>query len=231
MLEAVSNTPPQTQTQTTEQSASDSAQQAANENFDLFISLLTTQLQNQDPLDPVDTSEMTNQLVQFSSVEQAIATNANLEELIALTNSQSSDNSVQYIGKEVEALSTARDFKEGANSEWRYSVAEDSPDVTLTVIDSSGASVYSETLSQDAGTHDFSWDGSLDEGGTASEGTYFLSVTANDAAGEPVNTDVRTFGTVDTVDFTSDPPILLIDGLPVSLTSVTSVSEPKNEGS
>ncbi len=231
MLEAVSNTPPQTQTQTTEQSASESAQQAANENFDLFISLLTTQLQNQDPLDPVDTSEMTNQLVQFSSVEQAIATNSNLEELITLTSSQSSDNAVQYIGKEVEALSTARDFKEGGASEWRYSVAEDSPEVTLTIIDSSGASVYSETLSQNAGTHNFSWDGSLDEGGTASEGTYFLSVTANDAAGEPVNTDVRTFGTVDTVDFTSDPPILLIDGLPVSLTSVTSVSEPKNEGS
>ncbi len=229
MLEAVSNTPPQTQTQTTEQSASATAQQAADENFDLFISLLTTQLQNQDPLDPVDTSEMTNQLVQFSSVEQAIATNANLEELIALTNSQTSDNAVQYIGKEVEALSTARDFAEGGTSDWRYSVAEDSPEVTLTIIDSSGASVYTETRSADAGTHDFSWDGTLDEGGTASDGTYFLSVTANDADGEPVNTDVRTFGTVDTVDFTSDPPILLVDGLPISLSSVTSVSEPKKD--
>ncbi len=230
MLEAVSNTQPVTQAQATETSASQSAQEAADENFNLFLSLLTTQLQNQDPLDPMDTGEMTNQLVQFSSVEQSIATNSNLEELIALTNSQSSDNAVQYIGKEVEALSTAREFKDGETSDWRFSIAEDSPEVKISIVDSSGAAVYSETLSEDAGTHDFSWDGSLDEGGTAAEGTYFLSVTALDADGEPVNTDVRTFGIVDTVDFTSNPPILLVDGLPVSLTSVTSVSEPKDEG-
>ncbi|HBM88111.1 MAG: flagellar hook capping FlgD N-terminal domain-containing protein [Parvibaculaceae bacterium] len=231
MLEAVSNTQPVTQAQTTETSASQSAKEAADENFNLFLSLLTTQLQNQDPLDPMDTGEMTNQLVQFSSVEQSIATNSNLEELISLTNSQSSDNAVQYIGKEVEALSTAREFKDGGTSDWRFSIAEDSPEIKISIVDSSGASVYSETLSEDAGTHDFSWNGSLDEGGTAADGTYFLSVTALDADGEPVNTDVRTFGTVDTVDFTSNPPILLVDGLPVSLTSVTSVSEPKDEGS
>lgn len=230
MLEAVSNAQPATQAQTTQTSASQSAQEAADENFNLFLSLLTTQLQNQDPLDPMDTGEMTNQLVQFSSVEQSIATNSNLEELIALTNSQSSDNAVQYIGKEVEALSTAREFKDGSTSDWRFSIAEDSPEVKISIVDSSGAGVYTETLSEDAGTHDFSWDGSLDEGGTAADGTYFLSVTALDADGEPVNTDVRTFGTVDTVDFTSNPPILLVDGLPVSLTSVTSVSEPKDEG-
>ncbi|WOF74877.1 hypothetical protein QMT40_002537 [Parvibaculaceae bacterium PLY_AMNH_Bact1] len=231
MLEAVSNTPPPSQTQATETSASNSAKEAADKNFDLFLSLLTTQLQNQDPLDPMDTGEMTNQLVQFSSVEQSIATNSNLEELISLTNAQSSDNAVQYIGKEVEALSTAREFKQDGTADWRFSVAEDSPEIKIAVIDSSGASVYSETVTKDAGTHDFSWDGSVDEGGTASDGTYFLSVTAVDADGEPVNTDVRTFGTVDTVDFTSNPPILLVDGLPVSLTSVTSVSEPKDEGS
>ncbi len=231
MLEAVSNAQPVTQTQTTEQSASSAAQQAANENFDLFLSLLTTQLQNQDPLDPMDTGEMTNQLVQFSSVEQSIATNANLEELIALTNAQSSDTAVQYIGKQVEALSTGRNFKEGQTADWRFSVAEDAPEITLKVVDSSGAVVYTETRSEDAGTHDFSWNGSEDEGGTAADGTYFLSVTAVDADGEAVNTDVRTFGTVDSVDFTANPPVLLIDGLPVSVTSVTSVSEPKQEGS
>ncbi len=231
MLEAVSNAPPVTQSPTTDTSAAASAKQAADENFDLFLSLLTTQLQNQDPLDPMDTGEMTNQLVQFTSVEQSIATNANLEELIALTNSQSSDNAVQYIGKDVEALSTARAFKDGETSEWRFSVAEKSPEITISIIDSTGASVYSETRSEDAGTHDFSWDGSLTEGGTAADGTYFLSVTALDADGEAVNTDVRTFGTVDSVDFTSNPPILMVDGLPVSLTSITAVSDVKEEAS
>jgi len=229
MLEAVSNTVPVAQAPTTETSASASAKQAADENFDLFLSLLTTQLQNQDPLDPMDTSEMTSQLVQFTSVEQTIATNSNLEELIALTNSQSSDNAVQYIGKDIEALSTARTLKEGETAEWRFSVAEKSPEITISIVDSTGASVYKETRSEEAGTHDFSWDGSLDEGGTAADGTYFLAVTATDADGEPVNTDVRTFGTVDSVDFTASPPILMVNGLPVSLTSVTAVSQAKEE--
>jgi flagellar basal-body rod modification protein FlgD len=225
MLEAVSNTVPVAQAPTTDTSASATAKQAADENFDLFLSLLTTQLQNQDPLDPMDTSEMTSQLVQFTSVEQTIATNSNLEELIALTSSQSSDNAVQFIGKDIEALSTARTLNEGETAEWRFSVAEKSPEITISIVDSSGASVYKETRSEDAGTHDFSWDGSLEDGGTAADGTYFLSVSATDADGEPVNTDVRTFGTVDSVDFTTNPPILMVDGLPVSLTSVTAVSQ------
>lgn len=159
MLEAVSNTVPVAQAPTTDTSASATAKQAADENFDLFLSLLTTQLQNQDPLDPMDTSEMTSQLVQFTSVEQTIATNSNLEELIALTSSQSSDNAVQFIGKDIEALSTARTLKEGETADWRFSVAEKSPEITISIVDSSGASVYKETRSEDAGTHDFSWDG------------------------------------------------------------------------
>ncbi len=155
MVDAVSSILPTT----TNDAASTTAANALNENFDLFLSLLTTQLQNQDPLDPMDTSEMTSQLVQFSSVEQTIATNTNLEQLIALTKSQTSGNAVDYIGKEVEALSTASKIANGGSTSWRYSLANPSSEVTLTVIDSSGAAVYTETMANDAGTFDFTWDG------------------------------------------------------------------------
>lgn len=208
------------------QTASSQAAEAVNENFDLFLSLLTTQLQNQDPLDPMDTSEMTSQLVQFSSVEQTIATNTNLEQLISLTKSQTSGNAVDYIGKEVEALSTASKIANGGSTSWRYSLANTSPEVTLNVIDSSGSVVYSETLANDAGTFDFAWDGKETDGSPAPDGTYFLTASAVDAEGAAIQTDVRTKGIVDSVDFTSDPPILMIGNIPVSLDNVTSVTTP-----
>ena len=215
---------------TASETASNTAAKALDENFDLFLALLTTQLKHQNPLDPMDTSEMTSQIVQFTSVEQTIATNANLEALIAVSRAQSSEGSVEYIGKEVEALSQAGKFVEGETTEWRYSVAEDSPEVTLTIVDSNGSAVHVETISADEGTHDYSWDGSLDDGGTASEGTYFLSVKAIDDADDPVQTDVRIVGIVDSVDFTVDPPALLVNSIPVRVSDVTSVTTPTNEG-
>jgi len=215
---------------TISETASNTAAQALNENFDLFLALLTTQLQNQNPLDPMDTSEMTSQIVQFTSVEQTIATNSNLETLIALNRSQSSESSVGYIGKEVEALSQAAKFTEGERTEWRFSLAEDSPEVKMTIVDSNGSAVYTETISADEGTHDFSWDGSLDDGGTASDGTYFLSVQAIDDDGGTVQTDVRIVGIVNSVDFTVDPPALLVNSIPVRVTDVTSVTTAPSGG-
>lgn len=229
MPDAVSSILPQPTTANataSNQAASTTAADSLNENFDLFLSLLTTQLQNQDPLDPMDTSEMTSQLVQFTSVEQTIATNTNLEQLISLTRSQTSGNAVDYIGKEVEALSTASKIANGGSTSWRYSLANPSSEVTLSVIDSNGTAVYSETLANDAGTFDFTWNGTETDGSRAPDGTYFLTASAVDSAGDPVQTDVRTKGIVDSVDFTSDPPILMIGNIPVSLDNVTSVTAP-----
>lgn len=204
-------------------SGSATAQQSLNKNFDLFLSLLTTQLQNQDPLDPTDTSEMTAQLVQFSSVEQTIATNSKLEELIALTQSQSSGRAVVYIGKTVEALASAQKLEDGGTANWRYSLAEDASEVVLTIADSKGAAVYSETLTAKAGTHDFAWNGKTSDGDDAAGGTYFLTLQAKDAAGEPVQTDTRISGIPTEVDFTTNPPVLIVNSIPVSLSDVTSV--------
>ena len=68
-------------------------------NFDTFLTLLTTQLQNQDPLSPMDSNQFTQQLVQFSQVEQQINSNKNLESLISLTKNQTSVDAVSYLGK------------------------------------------------------------------------------------------------------------------------------------
>ncbi|HZZ11369.1 MAG TPA: flagellar hook capping FlgD N-terminal domain-containing protein, partial [Paraburkholderia sp.] len=79
---------------------STASQQLAG-NFDTFLTLLTTQLQNQDPLSPMDSTQFTQQLVAFSGVEQQINTNNNLQSLIALNQSQQAASAVSYIGHSV----------------------------------------------------------------------------------------------------------------------------------
>src|SRR5215469_6276624 len=93
----VTSTTPPTQTPTPSVATSSKKQLSAN--FDTFLTLLTTQLQNQDPLQPMDSNQFTQQLVQFSQVEQQINSNQNLETLISATKNQTSQSAVSYLGK------------------------------------------------------------------------------------------------------------------------------------
>ena len=110
--------------------ATSPAQQASSlaggnlaQNFDDFIMLLVAQLKNQDPLDPISTNEFTNQIVQFASVEQAIATNTNLERMIALQRSNQITSAVGYLGKRIEAEGDTTALADGI-AEWNYSLPE-----------------------------------------------------------------------------------------------------------
>src|SRR5882757_10530021 len=94
-------------------------------NFDTFLTLLTTQLKNQDPLSPMDSSQFTQQLVQFSQVEQSINTNQNLESLISLTKARAASDAVSYLGKTVTLTDGTAGLKSG-QAQWGYSLASDS---------------------------------------------------------------------------------------------------------
>ena len=111
-------------------------------NFDTFLSLLTTQLQNQDPLDPLDTNEFTSQLVQFSSVEQQLKTNSYLQNLVQSTQNSQNNAAVSYIGKQVTSSGVDADLKNGAAT-WNFNLPQ-AANVTVTIKDSSGNQVYTE---------------------------------------------------------------------------------------
>jgi len=113
-------------------------------NFDTFLSLLTTQLQNQNPLDPLDTNQFTSQLVQFSSVEQELKTNDYLASLVQSTQNASANAAVSYIGKTVTSSGVDSDLKDGQAS-WSFNLPQ-AANVTVTIKDSSGNQVYSETI-------------------------------------------------------------------------------------
>jgi flagellar basal-body rod modification protein FlgD len=116
-------------------SAADQAQAALSDNYTMFLTLLTTQLKNQDPLDPMKSSEFTTQLTQMTGVEQAIQTNKNLEALISANVFQAANTAVGLIGKQVEATNPGALLKSGS-ADWTVNLAADAPSTTLQVIDS-----------------------------------------------------------------------------------------------
>lgn len=160
--------------------AASSSQNLAN-NFDTFITLLTAQLQNQDPLEPVDSTEFTNQLVQFSSVEQQIETNSALADLITLTANSQAASLSGYLGKTVEVQSATAEMSGEDGIEWLYTLPEGVESVTLSIQSEDGRIVYSETVGDTSvGEHEFQWDGTMSNGQLASAGTYSLLLGATD---------------------------------------------------
>jgi flagellar basal-body rod modification protein FlgD len=156
-----------------------SSSKSLADNFDTFITLLTAQLQNQDPLEPVDSTEFTNQLVQFSSVEQQIETNSALADLITLTANSQAASLSGYLGKTVEVQSATAELSGEDGIDWLYTLPEGVESVTLSVQSADGRIVYSEKVGDTSvGNHDFTWDGTMNNGQTASDGVYSLLIGA-----------------------------------------------------
>ncbi|MGB5092762.1 MAG: flagellar hook capping FlgD N-terminal domain-containing protein [Parvibaculum sp.] len=211
-------------------SSASSSASALSANYDMFLKLLTTQLQHQDPTDPMKSDEFTSQLVQYSSVEQQIQSNTNLETLIATSLMQNSNSAIGLIGKEVEGAGTGATLKEG-QANWSYNLATEAPTTTLEVVNSDGATVYSQEVEGDEGANTFAWDGKNLSGTDQPEGTYFLRITALAADGKSVAADTKTTGIVTNVDLSSTDPLLTVNGAQIRYSGITAVREPGATGS
>jgi flagellar basal-body rod modification protein FlgD len=201
-----------------------SAQNQLSSNFDTFLTLLTTQLQNQDPLSPMDSNQFTQQLVQFSQVEQQIDSNKNLESLISLSKTQSATNAVSYLGKTITVTDGTAALENGSSATWAYSLPGDAQTTKLMVTDSSGHAVYTATGETTSGLHAFSWDGKTSAGNTAPPGTYKLTVSATAADGTSLTSDIASQGVVSEVDLSGTEPNLMIGPLAVPLSKATLIS-------
>jgi flagellar basal-body rod modification protein FlgD len=187
------------------------------------LTLLTTQLQNQDPLDPMDTSEFTNQLVQYADVEQSIKTNDTLADILSLTSWNTNTLALSYVGKTVEYDSEYSALSDG-EANWNYELDDDASSVTLTVKDQNGNTVYTESGSADAGTHAFTWDGTDSDGNQLADGTYSLTVNALAANGAEIESSVTSLGKIDRVDTSGDEIALYVGDVAVTVDDIISLT-------
>jgi flagellar basal-body rod modification protein FlgD len=198
------------------------SRQGIADNFDTFLQLLTTQLKNQNPLDPLDTNAFTQQLVQFSSVEQQLKTNEFLSALVQANTNSVQTNAVNYIGKTVSAEGVRSELVNG-KAVWNFSL-DDAADTTVTIKDKDGNVVYTEQGELQAGVGQFTWDGKTSTGGKAPDGTYSISITGINAEGKTVPITTNFTGTVTGVDFTGSEPVLLIGPTRVNLSGVKAIT-------
>ena len=197
-------------------------------NFQTFLSLLTTQLRNQDPLSPVDSNEFTAQLTQMAGVEQQLLTNDLLTSLLRAQQGDGLTGASQYIGKDATAVWSATRFEDGEAS-WSYELAADATDVTLQVLDASGKVVWSGPAPDKTnGMHDFKWDGATTGGGQVDDGgVYTLKVLAKDGAGKDVDSQVLIRGRVTGVEMYDNTPFVIIGRSIMPVSSLIALEEQK----
>lgn len=191
-----------------------------------FLTLLVTELECQDPTDPMDNTEMVNQLTQYSQLDELTAMNEKLDTLTDDLSSMTSTNSISYLGKEVEASGYEVIKSDDEVSELYFELDEDAATVTCNIYDSSGSIVNTVTFTDvEAGTHSFSWDGTDSSGNTESDGTYTVLMSATDSSGEDIDVSTTTTGTVTGINNTDDGVVLTLDdGRTVNLVDVTYVT-------
>jgi flagellar basal-body rod modification protein FlgD len=200
-----------------------SARTRLSDNYDTFLVLLTAQLQNQDPLAPMDSTQFTQQLVQFSQVEQQIRTNEQLEGLVGQYQAASAGAALSYLGKDaiIEADET---YLTGGSAAWAYRLLENAAEMTIKVKDGQGRVVYETTnATRTGGEHLFTWDGSKSDGSTAADGVYQISIEATGEDGETMTPVVSVRETIMGVDFTGDSPVVITPAGTRELGSIRSV--------
>ena len=195
-------------------------------NFETFLSLLTSQLKNQDPLSPVDSNQFTAQLTQMAGVEQQLLTNELLKSLVAAQGGGDLASASNYIGKDATAAWSATKFKDG-KADWSYEVASNADSVTLEVLDGSGNVVWSgDAPAKTTGVHEFSWDGEATTGNDGQEDqVYTLKVVAKDAAGGAIDAQVLTHGRITGVEMYDGETYLTVGNSILPLSSVIALEE------
>jgi flagellar basal-body rod modification protein FlgD len=196
-------------------------QSTLQNNFSQFLQLLTTQLKNQNPLDPLDTNQFTQQLVQFAQVEQQLKQNDQLATLVSLQKTAQATAALGFVGETVLVDGANATLKDGSAT-WGLNVPKPST-VTISIQSETGQAVFSGSYTMNTGIQQFVWDGKSANGTQWPDGNYKMTVTAKDASGQSVAIPTETEGVVSSADLTKSPPVLSVAGQNFTLDKVKRV--------
>ena len=211
-------------TGTTTNSTTGADTQMIASNFTTFLQLLTTQLKNQNPLDPLDTNQFTQQLVQFAQVEQQMKSNDQLSSLVSMEKSAQATTALAYVGANVVVDGATTNVANGSGT-WNFNVSKPAT-ATVTIKDSTGQTAYSGSFAVNPGNQKFTWDGKGNDGKQWPDGNYTLTATALDASKQSVGISTEVTAKVDSVDMTQNPPTLSINGQDFTVDKIKRVVAP-----
>jgi flagellar basal-body rod modification protein FlgD len=225
MTTTAATTTPTTANTSTSGAVNNGLAQVAD-NYQTFLSLLTTQLKNQDPLSPLDTNQFTQQLTQMTGVEQQLLSNQLLQQLVNQNQGGGLAGAVDLIGKTVTASGTSATLQNGSAT-WQFSTATAPAGMTATITDSSGNVVWTGALAPNgAGPQSFTWNGQNQAGVQQTNGGVFtLAINAADSSGAavPVSTNIQ--GVASAVQQVNGQTMITVGNTQVPLSAVTSVND------
>ena len=196
-------------------------------NFQTFLTLLTTQLKNQNPLDPLDTNQFTSQLVQFAQVEQQLKSNDQLSTLVSLQQTAQNTAALEFVGQTVGVAGATAPLSNGLAT-LNLNVPKPATGV-ISIASATGQTVYSGSYSLPTGSaQPFVWDGKDSSGLQWPDGNYTISVNAQDASGQAVAVPTEIDAPVDSADLSQTPPLLSIAGQNYTLDKIKRVMRNSN---
>jgi flagellar basal-body rod modification protein FlgD len=198
-------------------------QQEIASNFQEFLQLLTTQLQNQDPLSPMDTNQFTQQLVQFAGVEQQLKTNTDLDQLVTLNTTSQATSALSFVGSQVTADGSTTQLKNGV-AVWNVTSPKPAS-ASISILDQNGNTVWTGQQTLSTGAQSFSWNGNTSTGTIAPDGLYTIQITAQDASSQPVTVSTQFTGTVTGVDLSGSQPMLQVGSSYVAISKVSAIQK------
>ena len=190
-------------------------------NFTTFLKLLTTQLQNQDPLSPMDTNQFTQQLVQFAGVEQQMKSNTSLSTLVSLQQNAQTTEALALVGATVVVNGSTAPLANG-KANWTLNSTQPAT-ATVTIADAPGRTAYTGTLAVNSGNQTFTWNGQGNDGTIWPAGNYTLTATAVSASGQNTAISTQIQAPVDSVDLTQNPPLLSVAGQNYTLSQIQKI--------
>jgi flagellar basal-body rod modification protein FlgD len=198
---------------------------------DTFLRLLTTQLQNQDPTNPVSNEQFVAQLAQFSQLEQLQGLSGKLDNIAVLNASMNNAAMTNLLGQTVVAKGDTVHYDGEGPQELHYDASGATTSATLTVTDADGHVVYSADLGAlPEGEGTYSWDGRGLDGSQLPEGDYTFSIGATAASGDAVDVQTLVRGVVDEMDFSTGAASPSVDGVRIDMADILRLDDGRSSG-
>ena len=211
-------------------SKTDQALANLDDTYNNFLQLLTKQLQNQDPLNPMDTAEFTQQLVGFSQVEQQIASNKSLEKLIALQSSTNAFGAVSFLGNEVAVDSNDIALKDG-KAKFEYQIDKNASKAVMTILNDRGQVVLVQEANKGIGSYTVDWNGKDAFGNQLPDGAYRVAVSYGDQDGQTYSAKITSYGVVDSTEIKDGEVKLFVGQTSFPVDKIVKITKPSTGAS